>query len=219
MRKKRCKWLRRLGVHLDLFSGVRPISSKTIKHERPPGMHAGQVRSANKDYLFQLRAQQVLCREFGVSPKQLYNYFDKASSRKGVTGEILLLFLEQRLDNVVYRMGFASTRREARQLVSHRAVIVIRKKKDAQGNDIDSESLVDRPSFQVRIGDIIQIREKAKKQLRIAAALQLAEQNLKQPEWVDVDTQKLAGVFKSIPSRSQLPAHYNEQLVVELYSK
>ena len=157
------------------------------------------------DYGTQLRAQQVLCREYRVSPKWLRICFERASREKGITGEILLLYLERRLDNIVYRMGFASTRAEARQLVSHGALLVNGKRCDI-------------PSYQVKTSDVVSIREKSRGQLRIKAALDLAEQHRTQPEWLVVDPKQFQGTVESMPGRSDLPTYYNEQAVVELYS-
>ena len=198
-----CKLSRREGTDLFLKSRARTLDTK-CKLDKIPGMH-GDRRSRLSDYGLQLREKQKLRRIYGVLEKQFRNYFKKAASRKGSTGEILLQLLECRLDNVVYRMGFAATRAEARQLVSHKAVLV-------------NDKVVNIPSYQVSAGDVIEIREKAKKQLRIQDALNIAEQ-FGFPEWVDVDVKAMKGTFKSVPERSDLPAEINESLVVELYSK
>ncbi|HAD48676.1 MAG TPA: 30S ribosomal protein S4, partial [Idiomarina sp.] len=153
----------------------------------------------------QLREKQKVRRMYGVLEKQFRNYYKEAARLKGNTGENLLQLLEQRLDNVVYRMGFASTRAEARQLVSHKAVVV-------------NGQVVNIPSFKVRPEDVVSVREKAKKQSRIAAALELAEQREK-PVWLEVDNSKMEGQFKRLPERTDLSAEINEQLIVELYSK
>ena len=198
-----CKLSRREGTDLGLKSGVRPLDSK-CKTEQVPGMH-GAKRSRITDFGQQLRAKQMLRRIYGVLEKQFRNYYKKASHQKGSTGENLLQLLECRLDNVVYRLGFGSTRAEARQLVNHGSILV-------------NDERVNIPSFQVKAGDQIAIREKSKKQLRIKAAMDLAEQRTPS-EWLDVDSTKMSGKFNSIPSISDLPAEYKVQLVVELYSK
>ncbi|CAB0152047.1 30S ribosomal protein S4 [Pseudidiomarina piscicola] len=197
------KLSRREGTDLFLKSGVRAIDTK-CKLESAPGQH-GARRGRLSDYGLQLREKQKVRRMYGVLEKQFRNYYKEAARIKGNTGENLLQLLEQRLDNVVYRMGFASTRAEARQLVSHKAVVV-------------NGQVVNIPSFKVRPEDVVSVREKAKKQARIAAALDLAEQREK-PVWVEVDGNKLEGQFKRLPERSDLSAEINEQLIVELYSK
>ncbi len=199
----KCKLSRREGVDLFLKSGARPLASK-CNAERPPGQHGGR-RMRLSDYGLQLREKQKLRRMYGVLERQFRNYYKKAAQRKGSTGENLLRLLECRLDNVVYRMGFGSTRAETRQLVSHCAVMV-------------NGKMVNIPSYQVKPEDVISIREKARNQVRIQNALQLA-QSVGTAEWVDVDSGKLSGVFKRIPDRSDLPPDINESLVVELYSK
>ncbi|HAS15942.1 MULTISPECIES: 30S ribosomal protein S4 [Idiomarina] len=197
------KLSRREGTDLFLKSGVRAIDSK-CKIETAPGQH-GARRGRLSDYGVQLREKQKVRRMYGVLEKQFRNYYKEAARLKGNTGENLLQLLEQRLDNVVYRMGFASTRAEARQLVSHKAVVV-------------NGQVVNIPSFKVRPEDVVSVREKAKKQARIGAALELAEQREK-PVWIEVDNSKLEGEFKRLPERSDLSAEINEQLIVELYSK
>lgn len=197
------KLSRREGTDLFLKSGVRAIDSK-CKLESAPGQH-GARRGRLSDYGLQLREKQKVRRMYGVLEKQFRNYYKEAARIKGNTGENLLQLLEQRLDNVVYRMGFASTRAEARQLVSHKAVVV-------------NGQVVNIPSFKVRPDDVVSVREKSKKQARIAAALELAEQREK-PVWVEVDNSKLEGQFKRLPERADLSAEINEQLIVELYSK
>ncbi|MGV6817204.1 MAG: 30S ribosomal protein S4 [Thiotrichales bacterium] len=199
----KCKLSRREGTDLLLKSRARSLDTK-CKIEKVPGQH-GDRRSRLSDYGLQLREKQKLRRIYGVLEKQFRNYFKKAASRKGSTGENLLQLLECRLDNVVYRMGFGVTRSECRQLVSHKAVLV---------NGVS----VNIPSFQVKPDDVIEIREKAKKQLRIQDALNIADQ-FGFPDWVDVDSKAMKGTFKSIPERSELPPDINENLVVELYSK
>ncbi len=199
----KCKLSRREGTDLMLKSPVRALDSK-CKMDRPPGQH-GDRRARVTDYGLQLREKQKLRRMYGVLERQFRNYFKEASRRKGSTGENLLQLLETRLDNVVYRMGFAVTRAEARQLVSHKAVLV-------------NGRVVNIPSYQVKPGDEIEIRDKAKKQLRIQDAMRIREQ-FGFDEWLEVDPKALKGVFKSVPERSDLPAEINESLVVELYSK
>ena len=197
------KLSRREGTDLFLKSGVRAIDTK-CKLESAPGQH-GARRGRLSDYGLQLREKQKVRRIYGVLEKQFRNYYKEAARIKGNTGENLLQLLEQRLDNVVYRMGFASTRAEARQLVSHKAVVV-------------NGQVVNIPSFKVRPEDVVSVREKAKKQARIAAALELADQREK-PVWLEVDANKMEGQFKRLPERSDLSAEINEQLIVELYSK
>ncbi len=197
------KLSRREGTDLFLKSGVRAIDTK-CKLESAPGQH-GARRGRLSDYGLQLREKQKVRRMYGVLEKQFRNYYKEAVRIKGNTGENLLFLLEQRLDNVVYRMGFASTRAEARQLVSHKAVVV-------------NGQVVNIPSFKVRPEDVVAVREKSKKQARIAAALELAEQREK-PVWLEVDNTKMEGQFKRLPERTDLSAEINEQLIVELYSK
>ena len=197
------KLARREGTDLYHKSGVRSIDSK-CKLETPPGQH-GAGRGRLSDYGLQLREKQKVRRIYGVLEKQFRNYYKEAARLKGNTGENLLQLLEQRLDNVVYRMGFASTRAEARQLVSHKAIMV-------------NGTVVNIPSFVVTPEDVVVIREKSKKQARIIAALELAEQREK-PTWIEVDGKKMEGSFKRLPERSDLSADINEQLIVELYSK
>lgn len=197
------KLSRREGTDLFLKSGVRAIDSK-CKIETAPGQH-GARRGRLSDYGVQLREKQKVRRMYGVLEKQFRNYYKEAARLKGNTGENLLQLLEQRLDNVVYRMGFASTRAEARQLVSHKAILV-------------NGTVVNIPSFTVKAEDVVSVREKAKKQARIGAALELADQREK-PTWLEVDNTKMEGVFKRLPERTDLSADINEQLIVELYSK
>lgn len=198
-----CKLMRREGTDLYLKSRGNDISNK-CKLDKPPGVH-GEGRSRLSDYGLQLREKQKVRRLYGVLEKQFRNYFKRAARQKGSTGENLLSLLESRLDNVVYRMGFGSTRAESRQLVSHKAVLV-------NGQSVNV------PSYQVKVGDHIAIREKSKKQTRIVDAMAIAEQ-LGLPEWVEVDSKKLEGTFKALPERSELPSEINESLIVELYSK
>ena len=200
-----CRLSRREGTDLLLKSRVRSLDSK-CNIETPPGQHGqNRRRPRASDYALQLREKQKLRRMYGVLEKQFRNYYKKAARQKGATGENLLRLLERRLDNVVYRMGFGSTRAEARQLVSHKAIEV-----NGQVGNV--------PSFLVDPEDMISIRERAKKQARITETMELAEQ-YGFPDWVDVDTKKMSGVFKSVPERSDLPPDISEQLVVELYSK
>ena len=198
-----CKLSRREGTDLFLKSGVRPLESK-CRAESAPGQH-GQRRGRLSDYGIQLREKQKVRRIYGVLEKQFRNYYKQAARMKGATGENLLRLLECRLDNVVYRMGFGSTRAEARQLVAHNAILVNGKK-------------VNIPSYQVQEGDVVSVREKSKNQLRIQSAVQISLQ-LSDVEWVNVDSNKLEGSFVRSPDRSDLPAEINENLIVELYSK
>ena len=199
----KCKLSRREGTDLFLKSRARPIETK-CQIDKIPGM--GTARPGRmSDYALQLREKQKLRRIYGVLEKQFRRYYKEAARQKGSTGENLLQILECRLDNVVYRMGFGSTRNEARQLISHRAILVNNKS-------------VNIPSFQVRPSDQITIREKSKNQLRIKDALNVAEQ-YGFPDWVEVSAKGMEGTFKSVPDRNELPSEINEQLVVELYSK
>ena len=197
------KLSRREGTDLFLKSGVRAIDSK-CKIDTVPGQH-GARKPRLSDYGSQLREKQKVRRMYGILERQFRNYYKEANRLKGNTGENLLVLLEGRLDNVVYRMGFAATRAEARQLVSHKAIVV-------------NGRVVNIPSFQVSVDDVIAVREKSKKQARIKASLELAEQKEK-PTWLDVDAAKMEGVFKRVPERSDLSADINEHLIVELYSK
>jgi len=199
----KCKLSRREGTDLFLKSGVRPIDSK-CKADTIPGQH-GQRRGRLSDYGVQLREKQKVRRTYGVLEKQFRGYYKEAARRKGATGENLLQLLECRLDNVVYRMGFGSTRAEARQLVSHKAIMV-------------NGEVVNVPSFQLNEGDVVSIREKSKQQLRIKSALDLAAQR-GESDWISVDSGKLEGKFTRLPEHTDLPAEINENLIVELYSK
>lgn len=199
----KCKLARREGTDLYLKSARRALSDK-CKMESAPGQH-GAKKPRLSDYGLQLREKQKIRRIYGVLERQFRRYFAEAERRKGSTGELLLQLLESRLDNVVYRMGFASTRAEARQLVSHKAIVV-------------NGQVVNIPSFQVKAGDVVVIREKAKKQVRIQEALNLAAQ-IGMPAWVSVDATKMEGIFKNMPDRAELYSDINEQLVVEFYSK
>ena len=197
------KLSRREGTDLFLKSGVRPLESK-CRAEAPPGMH-GNKRARHSDYAIQLREKQKVRRLYGVLEKQFRNYYKKADRQKGATGMNLLRILERRLDNVVYRMGYGSTRAEARQLVSHKSIVV-------NGNVINI------PSYQVEVGDTVSVREKSRNQLRIQGALGLAANRAPVP-WVVVNADKMEGVFNSYPEREDLPQEINENLIVELYSK
>jgi len=198
-----CKLSRREGTDLFLKSGAKALDSK-CNLETAPGQH-GARRGRLSEYGTQLREKQKVRRIYGVLEKQFRGYYKEAARRKGATGENLLQILEQRLDNVVYRMGFGSTRAEARQLVSHKAILV-------------NDAVVNIASFQVKAGDTIVVKEKAKNQLRVKNAIELAA-NRGTVEWIDVDTSKLAGTFKAVPDRADLPSDINENLIVELYSK
>jgi small subunit ribosomal protein S4 len=198
-----CKLARREGTDLSLKSRARSLETK-CNLEKVPGQ-AGDRRRRISDYGLQLREKQKVRRIYGVMERQFRNYYKKAASRKGATGENLLRLLEQRLDNVVYRMGFGATRAEARQLVSHKGILV-------------NGTTVNIPSYQVQEEDKIEVREKSRKQVRVQNALALAEQ-YGFADWIDVDTKAFSGVFKRLPDRSDLPADINESLIVELYSK
>jgi small subunit ribosomal protein S4 len=200
----KCKLSRRQGTDLFLKGRGRSLESK-CQLDKPPGQHGDNRNRRMSDYATQLREKQKLRYIYGVLERQFRNYYKEAARRKGATGENLLQLLECRLDNVVYRMGFGSTRAEARQLVSHKAVMV-------------NGRTVNIPSFSVKPSDVVTVREKARNQVRIQDALAVAEQ-LGFPEWIEVDTKKMEGVFKNVPERDDLPAEINESLVVELYSK
>ena len=199
----KCKLSRREGTDLFLKSGVRSLDDK-CKAETVPGQH-GQRRGRLSDYGIQLREKQKVRRMYGVLEKQFRGYYKEAARQKGATGEVLLQLLESRLDNVVYRMGFGSTRAEARQLVSHKAIQV-------------NGQTVNVASYQVAEGDVVSIREKAKQQLRIKSSLDLAT-GRGTVEWIEVNKDKLEGQFKQKPERSELSSDINESLIVELYSK
>src|SRR6202158_1888915 len=199
-----CKLARREGTDLFLKSGAKPLESK-CKFQVPPGGIKGERRQRLSDYGTQLREKQKLRRMYGVFARQFSHYYAEAARRIGATGENLLKLLECRLDNVVYRMGFAATRSEARQLVSHKAISV-------------NEKLVNIASYQCKAGDVVSLREKAKKQTRIQAALTIAAQVVF-PDWVEVDDKKFSGILKSVPDRQEILPDINESLVVELYSK
>jgi len=200
-----CKLARREGADLSLKSPARAVDSK-CKLEQKPGQHGAARKGKLSDYAVQLREKQKVKRIYGLLERQFRSYYTKASRKKGNTGESLLQMLEQRLDNVVYRMGFAVTRTQARQLVSHKAIEVNGKK-------------VNLASFQVKAGDQITVTESSRSQLRIQEALTLSQEMDLAPNWVEVDAKKFSGLFKSVPERSDLPPDINEALIVELYSK
>lgn len=199
----KCKLSRREGVDLELKSSLRSLESK-CKVDQVPGQH-GARRTRLSDYALQLREKQKLRRIYGVLEKQFRNYYKAAASQKGSTGENLLSLLETRLDNVVYRSGFGSTRAEARQLVNHKCILV-------------NNKVVNIPSYKVKANDVIAVREKARKQTRITDALGMAKQK-GISDWISLDESKLEATFKNVPERADLPPSINEQLVVELYSK
>ncbi|HOV56757.1 MAG TPA: 30S ribosomal protein S4 [Rhodanobacteraceae bacterium] len=201
----KCKLSRREGADLSLKSPARAIDSK-CKLEQKPGQHGAARKGKMSDYAVQLREKQKVKRIYGLLERQFRSYYSKASRKKGNTGESLLQMLESRLDNVVYRMGFAVTRAQARQLVAHKAVEVNGKK-------------VNLASYQVKAGDQVAIGEKARAQLRIGEALTLSQEMDLVPAWVEVDAKKFTGTFKAVPERSDLPSDINEALIVELYSK
>lgn len=198
-----CKLARREGADLSLKSPARALDSK-CKLEQKPGQHGAAKKG--KIYAVQLREKQKVKRIYGLLERQFRLYYAKASNQKGATGENLLRLLESRLDNVVFRMGFAVTRAGARQLVAHKAITVNGKK-------------VNLASFQVKAGDEVAVAEAARKQLRIQEALTLSQEMDLTPGWVDVDAKKMAGTFKAAPDRADLPSDINENLIVELYSK
>lgn len=200
----KCKLSRREGTDLFLKSARRSLESK-CKLDSKPGQHGRTSGARTSDYGNQLREKQKLKRMYGILERQFRRYFAEADRRKGNSGENLIKLLESRLDNVVYRMGYGSTRAEARQLVSHKAISV-------------NGLVVNIPSYAVKAGDVVAVREKSKKQLRIVDALRLAEQN-GIPQWLSVDTQKLEGTFKQVPDRSDVAQDVNESMIVELYSR
>lgn len=200
----KCKLSRREGTDLFLKSARRSLDSK-CKLDSKPGQHGRTSGARTSDYGLQLREKQKLKRMYGVLEKQFRKYFAEAERRRGNTGETLIQLLESRLDNVVYRMGFGSTRAEARQLVSHKSITV-------------NGEVVNIASYLVKAGDVVAVREKAKKQLRIADSLKLAE-SIGLPAWVAVDATKMEGVFKKTPDRDEFGAEINESLIVELYSR
>jgi small subunit ribosomal protein S4 len=200
----KAKLSRREGTDLFLKSARRSLADK-CKLDSKPGQHGRTSGARTSDYGTQLREKQKVKRIYGVLERQFRRYFAEADRRKGNTGETLLQLLESRLDNVVYRMGFGSTRAEARQLVSHKALTV-------NGN------VVNIASYQVKTGDVVAVREKAKKQTRIVEALSLAEQ-VGFPSWVSVDAKKMEATFRAYPERNEIAADVNEALIVELYSR
>ncbi|MEJ8567474.1 30S ribosomal protein S4 [Elongatibacter sediminis] len=200
-----CKLARREGVDLELKSPARGLESK-CKLNQPPGQHGSSRRARLSDYALQLREKQKVRRIYGVLEKQFRNYYKVAAQQKGATGENLLRLLEGRLDNIVYRMGFAVTRAQARQLVSHKGVAV-------NGQPVNI------PSYQVSPEDVVSIRDRAKKQLRIKESLTLSQEMDLVPDWLEVDASKFEGVVKALPDRADLSADINESLIVELYSK
>lgn len=203
IRGPRCKLSRREKTDLSLTSGVRSLESK-CKLDTAPGQH-GARRGRETEHGVQLREKQKVRRIYGILERQFENYFKKATRLKGSTGENLLKLLERRLDNVVYRIGFGSTRAESRQLVSHCGILV-------------NGKVVNIPSYLVAPGDVISVRENARKQLRIQSALTLAQAR-PTCDWLDIDPTNFSGTFKSAPDRDRLPPDINEQLIVELYSK
>lgn len=200
----KAKLSRREGTDLYLKSARRTISDKA-KFDSKPGQHGRTSGSRTSDFGLQLREKQKVKRMYGVLERQFRRYFAEAERRKGNTGANLLMLLESRLDNVVYRMGFGSTRAEARQLVSHKAITV-------------NGEVVNIASYLVKPGDVVAVREKAKKQLRVTESLKLAE-SIGLPAWVQVDGSKLEGTFKKVPDRDEFGAEINESLIVELYSR
>ena len=200
----KCKLSRRQGMDLGLKSRSRAIETK-CQLEKPPGQHGENRGRRMSDYALQLREKQKLRYIYGVLERQFRNYYKEAARLKGATGENLLQLLERRLDNVVYRLGFASTRAEARQLVSHKAVEV-------------NGSTVNIPSYQLSPGDSINLKEKAKKQKRIQEALEISSSR-PECEWLEVNKPDFSGVFSSAPERNLLDSDINENLIVELYSK
>jgi small subunit ribosomal protein S4 len=200
-----CKLARREGADLGLKSPARSLDSK-CKLEQPPGQHGASRRQRLSDYALQLREKQKVRRTYGILERQFRNYYKKAAQRKGATGENLLLLLEGRLDNIVYRMGFAVTRAQARQMVSHRLIEV-------------NGSVVNIPSAQIAAGDSVAVREKARNHLRVKEAVEVARDLDQVAPWVEVDTDKLVGTVKNLPERDDLPPDINENLIVELYSK
>ncbi len=202
----KCKLSRREGADLSLKSPARALDSK-CKLEQKPGQHGVSAKKAKlSDYAVQLREKQKVKRIYGVLERQFSNYYAKASNIRGATGENLLRLLESRLDNVVYRMGFAVTRAAARQLVSHKSILV-------NGKSVNVAS------YQVKTGDSIEVAERARGQMRIQEALTLSQEMDLVPSWIEVDAKKMAGTFKAAPERADLPSDINENLIVELYSK
>jgi len=201
-----CKLARREGTDLFLKSPARGLESKCKLDQKPGQSGTGGRRQRMSDYALQLREKQKVRRIYGILERQFRNYYKEAAKLKGATGENLLKLLECRLDNVVYRMGFAVTRAQARQLVSHKAVSI-------------NGKVVNIPSCRVQPGDVVIIREKARKQLRIQEAINVSQEMALVPDWCEVDPKKMEGVFKALPDRAELSAEINENLIVELYSK
>ena len=200
----KCRLSRREGVDLQHKSRVRSLESK-CKADTPPGQHGERVGKKATDYSVQLRMKQLIKRYYGILEKQFHNYYKRADSRKGSTGKNLIHLLESRLDNVVYRLGFAATRAEARQLVSHKAIAV-------------NGKTVNIPSYLVGVNDEIAVKEKNRKQGRISSSIELAEKGTI-PEWLTLDASKMSGVFKRFPDVNEFPPEFQVHLVVELYSK
>ena len=200
-----CKLARREGVDLGLKSPARGLESK-CKLAQVPGQHGASRRQRLSDYALQLREKQKVRRVYGILERQFRNYYKLAAKQKGATGENLLRLLECRLDNVVYRMGFAVTRAQARQMVSHKGIQV-------NGQPVNI------PSYRVKPEDVVAVRDKAKKQLRVKEAVALSQEMDLVPAWIDIDAKKMEGVFKDYPERDELSADINENLIVELYSK
>jgi len=200
-----CKLARREGVDLELKSPARGLESK-CKLNQPPGQHGASRRVRLSDYALQLREKQKVRRIYGILERQFRNYYKLAAKQRGATGENLLRLLESRLDNVVYRMGFAVTRAQARQMVTHKGISV-------------NGETVNVPSYRVKPEDVVAVREKARNQLRVKEAVTLSQEMNLVPAWLEVDPTKLEGVFKAYPDRQDLSAEINESLIVELYSK
>jgi small subunit ribosomal protein S4 len=200
-----CKLSRREGTDLGLKSPARSLDSK-CKLEQPPGQHGASRRQRLSDYALQLREKQKVRRMYGILERQFRNYYKKAAQKKGATGENLLRLLEGRLDNTVYRMGFAVTRAQARQLVSHRLIEV-------------NGKIMNIPSAQLKAGDMVSVRERARNHLRIKEAIEVSRDHDLVAPWVEVDVEKMSGQLKSLPDRDDLPPDINENLIVELYSK
>ena len=200
-----CTLARREGVDLELKSPARGLESK-CKLNQPPGQHGASRRVRLSDYALQLREKQKVRRTYGILERQFRNYYKLAAKQKGATGENLLRLLESRLDNVVYRMGFAVTRAQARQLVSHKSIQV-------------NGKMVNIPSYRIKPEDVVAIREKSRNQLRIKEAAALSQEMNLVPGWVEVDAKKMEGTFKAYPDRDELSPDINENLIVELYSK
>ena len=200
----RCKRMRRFGTDLALVSQVREVATK-CKLDVPPGFHGARRGKQLSDYGVQLKMKMMIRTYYGVLEKPFKRYYQIADRRKGATGEHILQLLESRLDNVVYRLGFASTRAEARQLVSHKGVLV-------------NGALVNVPSYNLKPGDEVSIREKTRKQLRVLASMAMAQQ--REPcVWLSLDEKNFTGVYKAYPETSDLPSEFLINLVVELYSK